>query len=317
MTDTVPDRRADRLLDLDGSTGGDEGSRQQRDDMAGSRCQRARGGDGSARAHRAACGRGTAAGCCTAAGCRTAAGAATQSQQFRQHPGRPEGRERRKLAAHAAHLGTELAAARAISHMTPGHTARADAPVMRQDQFLTDLRTCDVPRLAGLREAHPSPHEQRLDGGNRDAERAGQVGVGHPPELAHQERRSLLVGKPLDIGDQAPKGVALFHLGGGILPRRMEAIHHLGRGEGRAAKLIDTAVVRDAVQPRPQRELAVVGAQAGVGTNEYLLQRVLGVLGRAGEHLARVCEQSLAVPVMDDPERLLIPRAEQRYELLV
>jgi hypothetical protein len=312
MAGVVSDRRADRLLDLDRSTGGDDGSRQQRDHVAGSRSQRARGRDGSAGAHRTAGGRGTAA------GGRTAARAATQSQQFREHPGRPERRRKRgKLTAHASHLGTELAAAPAIPHVTPGHAARADASVVRQDQFLADLRAGDISRLAGLRQAHPCPHQQRLDGGNRDAERAGQVGVGHPPELAHQERRALLVGKPLDVGDQAPKRVALLHLGGGILRRRMEAIHHLGRGARRAAKLIDAAVVCDAVQPRPQCELAVVGAQAGVGTNEYLLQRILGVLGRAGEHLARVREQSLAVPIMDDPERLLVPRAKQRYELLV
>jgi hypothetical protein len=35
VADVVPDRRADRLLDLDGSTGGDDGGRQQRDHMAG------------------------------------------------------------------------------------------------------------------------------------------------------------------------------------------------------------------------------------------------------------------------------------------
>ena len=75
--------------------------------------------------------------------------------------------------------------------------------------------------------------------------------------------------------------------------------------------------MRDAVEPRAQRHLAVVGAQRAVGAHEDVLQRVLGVLARAGQHLAHVGEQPLAVAVVDDAERLVVAGAEQRHQLLV
>jgi hypothetical protein len=75
--------------------------------------------------------------------------------------------------------------------------------------------------------------------------------------------------------------------------------------------------VSDPVEPRAQRELAVVGAQTGVGADEDLLNGVLSVLGRAGQHLARVREQPLAVAVVDHPEGILVAGSEKRHELLV
>ena len=54
-----------------------------------------------------------------------------------------------------------------------------------------------------------------------------------------------------------------------------------------------------------------------VGAHEDVLQRVLGVGPRAGEHLARVGEQPRAVAVVDDAEGLVVAGAEEGDELLV
>jgi len=201
VVDVVANGRADRALDLNRSAGGEHRGRQQRDHVAGAAGQRARRGDRSARARRTARGYRAAPGCRTAsrsrtaAGRRTAAGATTQPEKFRQHSGRPQrGHQRRELTAHPAHLGPELAAVPAIAHVASCHTACAHTAVVGQDELFAYLRTCGVPGLARLREPDPRPHEQRLDCGNRDSERAGHVRVCHPPKLAHQERRALLVG---------------------------------------------------------------------------------------------------------------------------
>ena len=60
----------------------------------------------------------------------------------------------------------------------------------------------------------------------------------------------------------------------------------------------------------------MVGPQARVRAHEDVLERVLGVL-TVREHLPRVGEQPLPVAVVDDPEGVVVARAEQGYELLV
>src|SRR5262249_17455944 len=83
------------------------------------------------------------------------------------------------------------------------------------------------------------------------------------------------------------------------------------------AQMVDAAVVGDAVEPRAQDDRAVVGAQRRVGAQEHVLEGVLGVRARPGQHLPRVREQALAVAVMNDAERLLAARAKQSHELVV
>jgi hypothetical protein len=75
--------------------------------------------------------------------------------------------------------------------------------------------------------------------------------------------------------------------------------------------------VGDPVQPRSQAQLTAVGAQAGISANEHILEHILGVGMLSCEHLTHVCEQPSTVPVVDDPESVLVPVAEQPDELLV
>jgi hypothetical protein len=75
--------------------------------------------------------------------------------------------------------------------------------------------------------------------------------------------------------------------------------------------------VGDPVEPGPEAQLPVRGPEPLVGAHEHVLERVLGVLTRAEEHLPRVGEKPLLVAVVDDAERLLVPRPEQRHQLLV
>jgi len=76
--------------------------------------------------------------------------------------------------------------------------------------------------------------------------------------------------------------------------------------------------VRDAVEPRADVDLALVVAQRAERAHEHVLEHVLRVLARvAGEHLAHVGEQPLAVAVVQDAERLVGPGAEERHELVV
>ncbi len=89
-------------------------------------------------------------------------------------------------------------------------------------------------------------------------------------------------------------------------------------GRARPAQVVDAAVVRDAVEPRADVDLARVGAQRAVGADEDVLQHVLRVLaGVAREHLAHVREEPLAIAVVQHAEGLVGTGTEERHELLV
>jgi hypothetical protein len=127
----------------------------------------------------------------------------------------------------------------------------------------------------------------------------------------------LLLGETLDIGDQSSEHLTLLGLGDRILREPGQMLDRVGTRQKRPPQLVDAAVVGYAIQPRPQRELALATAQARVGSHEDLLHRVLGILWRASEHLTRIDEQALAIAIMDHPEGILAAGSEQRYELLV
>ena len=167
-----------------------------------------------------------------------------------------------------------------------------------------------------MEQAQPGPHEQGFDGRDGHPKRPRQVGVRHPAELAHEQRRALLIGQPAHVRDQPPEGLALVRLRDRVVDGRAQKLDHLRRRRRGAAQLVDAAVVRDAVEPGPERQLAVIGPQAGVGADEDVLERVLGVLPDR-QHLAGVREQPLPVAVVDHAERLVVARPEQRHELLV
>ena len=127
-----------------------------------------------------------------------------------------------------------------------------------------------------------------------------------------------MLGQPADVVHELGQVLAPLGLLDRVVQRLARDLEHVGRRRHRAPQVVDAAVVGDAVEPRAQVHVAVVGAQRAVGAHEDVLQHVLGVLARAGaQHLAHVGEQPLAVAVVDDAERLLAAGAEQRQQLLV
>ena len=153
--------------------------------------------------------------------------------------------------------------------------------------------------------------------GTDDPEGGGHVGVGHPAELAHEQRRALLVGQPAHVGDQPPSDSRCSASAIGSWLGARTSSHHLGRRRRGPAQLVDAAVVGDPVQPGAQRQLAV-GWRAGRSRRGRRCPAARPRRpGATRQHLARVGEQPLPVAVVDHPERLVVAGAEQRHELLV
>jgi hypothetical protein len=237
------------MLKLDRPSCGDDGRGEQGSDVRDATGEHARRRERATRSRSAT--RGRDAG--TRAGRRSAAaGAAADPKHVRQHADWPERRhERRELTADATDLCAELATSGAVVHVAPRAAARPDAAIVGDDQFLADFVACRVAGLERLRESDPGAYEQRLDSWDRDPEGIGDIGVCHPAELAHQERRALLLGQPPDILDQPPERLPLLGLDRRIVDRRAQEPEHFGRRGRRAPELIDAAVVGDPVQPRP------------------------------------------------------------------
>jgi hypothetical protein len=83
---------------------------------------------------------------------------------------------------------------------------------MRLDELLADHRACGVTRRGCLRKGEPCTDQQRLDRAYRCPERARQVGIRHPRQLAHQQSRSLLIGQPAYVLNQPTERVAQIDL---------------------------------------------------------------------------------------------------------
>jgi hypothetical protein len=203
----------DRALELDGSAGRDDRGGEQCRDVADAGKRTGSAGD------RAACPSRPTGGDAGAGSGRGSTATATDSEQIRDNAQRADRHERRELAARAAHLAPELAAAGAVVHVPSRQPARTYAPVMRDHELLADRAARGISRLEGLRERHPRPYEQRLDRRHGHAERAGHIRVRHPTELAHQQRRTLLVRQSSDVLDQAAQRLSLLRLDRWVVDR--------------------------------------------------------------------------------------------------
>ncbi len=187
---------------------------------------------------------------------------------------------------------------------------------MGRGDLVADQGAVGVTRLRGLYQSHARAYEKRLEGGDSDAKCRGELGVGHPGELSHQQRRALLIGQAADIGDQAAERFALLGLCDRVVDRRADERDELRRRRTRSAQLVDAAVVGDSEQPRPQRQVRSVGAEAGVRPHEHVLESIFGVLP-AGQHLPRVRHQALVIALVNRGEGFVVAGPEQCDQLLV
>ena len=263
MLGRVVRRRDDCLLDLDRAAGGDDRRREQRRDVArAGRAERRRGATGASRAT----GRDGAASCC-----RTAARSARRrlpnpSALADTASGPSAGIERRELVAHAAQLGAEARGSRrsracGVARAPFGRTPRSWATI-------SSSRICEhaVSRAStALREAHPRAHEQRLHAPAPRPERGGEIGVALPPSSRISSAERCCSGSRWTsaISGAATRAARPRRSGHGPAPQICSSTS--GAGGGRPAKLVDAAVVGDPVEPRPQRQLAIV-RRAGPST---------------------------------------------------
>ena len=142
-----------------------------------------------------------------------------------------------------------LAAAVALAHVPARAPRRLDAAVVGGHQVAPDLAAVRIARLLRLDEPDAGAHQQRLDGRHGHVERAGELRVAQPVDLAHQQRGALLLGQAADVPDEPPQVVAPLRLVDRVEQRLARHLEDLRRGRVRAPQVVDAAVVRHAVEP--------------------------------------------------------------------
>ena len=184
-------------------------------------------------------------------------------------------------------------------------------------ELLADLLARQQPRLGGLGERHAGAHEQRLDRRDGGLHRLGDLLVGQRVDLPQQQRGALRLGQLLHVGDQEPELLAPVDLVGGRLPVLGQVDVHRVDADGLgAAQVVERAVARDPVQPRPHVDRALVGEDRVERGGEDLLQHVLGVLLR-GQHVAAEREQARLVARHERLEGMVVAAPDERDQALV
>ena len=205
--------------------------------------------------------------------------------------------------------------------MTAGVLARAPALVVGAREIEPDVDARRVAGGGGLDEVvagADDEHPRRL---RRDAELRGDLLVSHPLELAHEQRVALLVGQLGEVAEQHAQRVAATERVDGVRRgrgRRLGRALCVERRVASAAQHVDGTVAGHAIEPRLERQLALVAArERGMRADEDVLHDVLGIVARAAQELGRVAAQCALVALDDRGERVLAARARGGDELRI
>ena len=225
--------------------------------------------------------------------------------------------QRGHRAVVGAQLLAEARAAVAGAQVPADGRGRAREALGDGAELDADLVAGEQPRLGGLGQRDARAHEQRLHRRDRGLHRLGDLLVGERVDLAQQQRGALRLGQVLHVGDQEPELLALVHLVGGREAALGEVhVHRVHADRGRAPQVVERAVARDPVQPRPHVDLALVGEDRVEGGREDLLQHVLRVL-LGGEHVPAERQQPRLVAGHQRLEGVLVAAPDQRDQALV
>ncbi len=219
--------------------------------------------------------------------------------------------------------GAEVAAVAAGRHVAVGGGRSAPALVVGLEQVRAHDLAVARARVTLLDEVEAGAVDEVLRRLRADAELLGERGVGDAVDLAAQQRVALLRGQAREVAEQVADLAAALddRVGLARLGRAQHApvlgvveVHAVG---AHPRELVERAVAREPVEPRAQLDLAVVAAQGAARAQHRLLHDVLGVLGAAAEHLARVALERGVMALVDAPEGGVVAGAEGGDQRLV
>ena len=236
---------------------------------------------------------------------------------FLKQQQRAERHDRRQRAIVGAQLCAEVAAAVAALDVAADRRRELAQALGGLAELEAHLLAGELARLGRLGQADPRAHQQRLDARHRRVHDLGDLLVGEGVHLAQHERRALRLRKVADVVEQQAELLAAVGLLTGGLPGVGKVgVHRVHADRRRAPHVVERAVARDPVEPRPRVDLARVGHDRVECRREDLLEHVLGVLARA-QHVPAESEQPLLVARDEGLERRLLAGAGECDQPLV
>jgi hypothetical protein len=216
-----------------------------------------------------------------------------------------------------AQLVAEQAAAVAALHVPTHRRGHARQALGHLAELESHRIARELPRLGRLGQGDARAYEQRLDAGDRGVHRLPDLLIGQRVDLPQQKRRALRLGQSLDIGEQQSEVLTTMHLvGRREAALRVVDVHRVHADRLLSPQVVEAAVPRDAVEPRPNVERPVVGLHCVERGREHLLEHVLGILlGR--EHVPAEREQACLVAAHQGLEGAVMASTNERDETLV
>ncbi len=318
-----------RLLDLDGARGHERRGGESGDRLGRDRAHAGREESGRRRSHhrcgsrrRGASDRGRLSGGARAGrtrpGARAGGMAEVQDRELAQQEEPSDwedgGQRLARLVQLSLERGAPFAGPKVAADERSGPAAKALGDLAELDP---DLLAGEHPRLRRLGERYPRAHEQRLDARHGRLHRLGDLLIGERIHLAQHQRRPLGLREALDVVDEEAELLALVDLVG----RRRAVlgqvdVHRVDADRLDLPQVVEAAVARDPVQPRPHVDRAVIVEDRVERGREHLLEHVLGVL--AGPEQVPAEGQQTGVVARDEHlERGAAPAPDQRHQALV
>ena len=240
-----------------------------------------------------------------------------EQNRLLQQQDRAEREDRCERAVVRAELRAESAATIAVLDMAANRCRQRGDPLGGRAELEADLVAGQLAGFGSLGEADAGTDQQRLDARHRRVHHVRDLLIRQRVHLAQHECRTLRLRQMPDVLDEQAELLPLVDL----LARRLPGVgkmrvHRVHADRRVAPQVVQRAVARNAIEPRPCVDLARVGEDRVERGREDLLEDVLGVLARA-EHVAAERQQPRLVARDQRFERRLLAAAGQLDQPLV
>ena len=201
--------------------------------------------------------------------------------------------------------------------MAPDGRRRSGEALGHLAELEPNLVAGEEPGLGSLGKRDSRAHQKRLDARDRGLHGLRDLVVGERVDLAQEKGGPLGLRQLLDVGHDLAELLALVdRVGGAGSAVALEHVHRVLARRGWTAQVVEAAVARDPVEPRPGVDRAIVRQHRVVGRREHLLEHVLGVLGGA-EHVPAEGHEPRLVAVHQRLEGRRVAAAGERDQPLV
>ena len=226
---------------------------------------------------------------------------------------RRDGEERGDAPPPALYLVAKLPAPGTVAQVPPQRGA-AKGGTTHVRELIANLIAVGIACGAVGEERFARLEDEGLHLVLRHSDHRADLIVGERPHLREDERRALIVGQVVDIGDQVAEILPAFDLERETVGRALLELE--GRALPAGTEDGQAAVTSDGEQPGLQADRFRRGDEIAVGGEKRVLYGVLGFVG-AAEHVPAEREDRPVVTVIDRLKGIRVPIPDHRHQAVI